>query len=90
MGFLKENFRENYGPFDPVEGQIDGHDHMMIVGHQCEAIVAMIVRRSAHDRAAIMAMCQSFDGLHCVEMHQMCPRVPLQFAKIVVDASLHC
>ena len=51
--FLKGNFRENFGPFDPMEGLIDGHDPMMIVGHQCEAIVTTITRQMRHAHAAI-------------------------------------
>ena len=44
---------EKLGPFDPVRGGFDGHDRTMIVGHQFEAIVAMIGQRSDHDHAAI-------------------------------------
>ena len=51
--FLKGNFRENFRLSDPVGGGFDGHDRTMIVGHQLEAIVAMIVQRLDHDRAAI-------------------------------------
>ena len=52
--FLKGISLGNLGPFDPVIGGIDGHDCMMIVGHQYEAIVAMIVQRACHNRATIV------------------------------------
>ena len=47
------NSREKCGPFDSVKGRFDGHGCMMIVGHQCKAIVAMIARQMSHDCVVI-------------------------------------
>ena len=57
--FLKGNFHEKYGPFDPVKGRFDGHDCMMIVGHTCEVIVAMIHQQMSYYRAAIGPLSRS-------------------------------
>ena len=44
--------------------------------------MAMIVQKMSHDRAAIIVVCPPFDGHHRV---QMCPRIALRCAKIVMN-----
>ena len=51
--FKGEFPQEKIGPFDPMIGGIYGHDHTMIVGHECRKIMVLIVHQMSHDRATI-------------------------------------